>query len=270
MRRQLSIFVGLIGSSGCAIEPGHGFATIEDASISAALVPGAARDLGEDTILTNLGYQVKLTSASLSIDRAELQTLEDGGSGGAGDFDPANPPPGYSLCHSGHCHHESGRLVPYAEIQAELAGGGAPAYRPVAIFPIAKSFDLLRGELWTVDEVEPSRELPKTSIARAVVRVGSIALAGRVRAGPESIDAPFEAELLLSGVMVRTLATAIDRHGKKTLDVVVSVELGGEVFDDLPFGELLQSDRIILSTQTTTAAEILAEHLLGTEPQVTL
>ena len=37
---------------------------------------------------------------------------------------PGKPPPGYTLCHNGHCHHPSGRLVPYAEIEAELAGGG--------------------------------------------------------------------------------------------------------------------------------------------------
>ena len=35
------------------------------------------------------------------------------------------PPPGYSLCHGGHCHTTDGGIESYEEIEAKLAGGGA-------------------------------------------------------------------------------------------------------------------------------------------------
>ncbi|GEM_PF-4647539 len=44
--------------------------------------------------------------------------------GGGGEFDPSDPPAGYTLCHSGHCHSESGDLVPYDEVRAEMQSGG--------------------------------------------------------------------------------------------------------------------------------------------------
>ncbi len=36
-------------------------------------------------------------------------------------FDPQNPPPQYSLCHNGHCHHDDGHLVDYEDIVLEQA-----------------------------------------------------------------------------------------------------------------------------------------------------
>lgn len=61
---------------------------------------------------------------SLQVELAEMQLLlaDDGA---RLTFDPAKPPAGYSLCHGGHCHAADGRLVDYADIQAELLGGGA-------------------------------------------------------------------------------------------------------------------------------------------------
>ena len=42
-------------------------------------------------------------------------------------FDPQNPPPGYGLCHNGHCHNEDNELIDYEDIQEELnqASGAA-------------------------------------------------------------------------------------------------------------------------------------------------
>ncbi len=51
-------------------------------------------------------------------------------------FDPANPPAGYGLCHGGHCHADDGRLVPYDEIAAELAGGDGEAEVSVTLMPV--------------------------------------------------------------------------------------------------------------------------------------
>ncbi|MEO1268057.1 MAG: FKBP-type peptidyl-prolyl cis-trans isomerase [Myxococcota bacterium] len=72
----------------------------------------------------------------------------DGAKGDTADkdgpvFDPANPPKGYSRCHRGHCHHESGKVASYATIMKEMGattmvGGKAIPKMPAAPPDVAK------------------------------------------------------------------------------------------------------------------------------------
>ncbi len=52
-------------------------------------------------------------------------------------FDPANPPPGWKLCHRNHCHNEDGRVASYQQVMAEIGatrivGGDVPKAAPPA------------------------------------------------------------------------------------------------------------------------------------------
>src|SRR5688572_4227131 len=147
---RLVLLLG-IGTLACTFEDGHGFSTVDRASLEARLEPGVARDLGNHTVLTDVGYQVHLDSATLEVDEVALEELVGGGASGGTSFDPANPPPGYSLCHGGHCHADDGRLVEYAEIEAELAGGGA-RFSPVVTLPVDRGLDWLDGDAIALDE----------------------------------------------------------------------------------------------------------------------
>jgi len=103
------------GLAGCTSEPGGGFSTLGEVRVGGAL---------EATLLpTGDGREVELTSALLTVVDATLQSLSGGGGGDS--FDTSAPPEGFSLCHSGHCHHEDGSLWSYEEIEAWLAGGYA-------------------------------------------------------------------------------------------------------------------------------------------------
>ncbi|MCK6545631.1 hypothetical protein L6R52_07155 [Myxococcota bacterium] len=270
--RRLLVTSSLALLSGCALDAGHGFATVRSAEVGAALEPGAARDLGDHTVLTDLGYHVAITSASIGIDRVELRGIAAASSGG-GVFDPADPPPGYSLCHGGHCHHESGRLVSYEDIQAELSGGAGPTESVVVTIPVGETFDLLTATPRPIplDALTPSPELPKTSLSRGLVHVTTLALeatATRGALGEESVALSIAIDV--SAPVAKGLFTAIDRDGPGELDVVARARLDGAIFDGLDLAALATDGHITWTDTGTTGAEQLVSSLLGTEPALTL
>jgi hypothetical protein len=174
--KNLCLLATLI--SGCTFEPGRWFATLEP-SLNAAYLPRADRDAGEGWQRLSNDFQVRVTELHLEL--GEIALLAAAAPGGAVKLDPARPPPGYTLCHNGHCHHESGRLVPYAEIEAELAGGGdAIRTRAVVSLPVG-------GPLQLATPVErsltcrPSCNLDRLTIVRATVPVRALSVAGLVR-----------------------------------------------------------------------------------------
>lgn len=165
----------LLGAAGCTFTPGGWFATLEP-SLQARFEPRADRDVGAGWQKLNTDYEMKLTRAALTIESIQLQDLGGGGL----QFDPANPPAGYSLCHGGHCHHESGRLVSYEEIAAELAQGGAGAMTVVSL-PVG-AVELLGGTELAL-ECEPGCGLPLAHLRRARATLTSVAFEGLLRDG---------------------------------------------------------------------------------------
>ena len=176
-------------SSGCALNEGRGFATLEQASLEAEFAPEPARVL-DGRIVTNQGFTVAVEQLTLDIDSLELSSV----SGSSSEtFDPAHPPPGYTLCHSGHCHKDDGSLVSYADVAAELAGG-AESFVPVVSFDIGRDVDLLAGTTVAMDPT-PSAELPMTRLPRATLRVLGAGLTFRVAGGTLADEVTMVTEL---------------------------------------------------------------------------
>lgn len=181
MIRALVAILCLIASA-CTANAGTGFGTLEHASVDARFEPGSR--LGDDgSFLVLGGYRVTPESMSLELGDIRLDELVSSGGGGGGVFDPANPPPGYSLCHGGHCHHDDGRLVDYEDIQAELSSGGASAYVTMATVVVGAERDLLVGGELVLDTVLPSRELQQGLISRVSMDVARFRLTGTVTGG---------------------------------------------------------------------------------------
>ena len=93
-----------------------GLVTVE---LAVAFEPPAARLDEAGRLKTANDFRIELEGLGAVVGQTELLAQ----AGAAASFDPANPPPGYSLCHNGHCHADDGRLVPYEDIAIELAGG---------------------------------------------------------------------------------------------------------------------------------------------------
>ncbi len=172
----------------CTLDAGDPWVALAGGEVSAAFAPGA-RELPEGGVVSDLAATWRLDGFEVELAAVELVELQ--GAGGV-EFDPASPPPGYSLCHGGHCHAEDGSLVDYSDIVAELSGGRA-TFVPVSGWTPAEPLDLLAGARIALGDPDLSA-LPEVTLARAEVRLTSVRLAGEV--GAEGLaPVPFTVEV---------------------------------------------------------------------------
>lgn len=168
--------LALVGTVGCAFEPGEPYGLVT-ASLDVHYRELADRYTPDGFQKLNTDYQARLTSAVLVVDAIEL--LDAGTELAVATFDPANPPPGYSLCHGGHCHAADGSLVDYEDIAAELAGAGGT--EPTTVVTLtAGTVDLLTSEPFELG-CAPSCALPEGYLVLARLTASRLELAGQVR-----------------------------------------------------------------------------------------
>ena len=249
--RSLAVLLvlALIPTGGCTFEPGTSFATLSP-TLRSAYVVGPDRDAGDGWQTLSNDYQVKVTGA-----RLELQdiALLAGAAGGATSFDPANPPPGYSLCHNGHCHSADGRLVPYAEVEASIAGAGnGGGLQPVVALAVDAALDLTAPSQRPLG-CEPSCELERTHIVRASAPPVRLVLEGMVRDGPTPSRLPGELRFTWdlqgggdAGPPLPALDAALDLPADRKHDpqvtLLLDLHLGPSLFDGIDFAALTAAE----------------------------
>lgn len=256
----------LLGLAGCAIGPGHGYGELSPVAFSAALTPGAARDLG-GAVLTDQGYAVALDAFTWEVGSLHLMELQ-GGSGGT--FDPATPPEGYGLCHGGHCHRDDGALVDYADIEAELAGDAA-TFEAVVSLPPPPSLDMLAG---TKAVLIPARYvLGDVSLTKIRLESVSVAMSGVVTREATDTEGAFEAtfdlSLALSGDLDAGLELPLGRGELPVIALSVSLAPDGTLWDELDFAALAADGGIdgeIPAGPESDLALALAARLSAVEP----
>lgn len=265
-----SIVAGAL-ASGCAFDAGRGFATMKEGELRMALEPGRARDLGDGAFLTDRGYRVHVRELTVGVHRVAALELSGGGSGGSVRFDPASPPPGYTLCHGDHCHAEDGRLVSYEDVQAMLAGGEA-RFEPLVTAPVDRELDLLEGERAELSRFEPSAELPQGSLDRLEVDLTRLRLAARLEGGALAEPVELEADLPLVRPIARPLSLTIDRDGPEEISLAVSVRLDATAFDGVDLAEVAAEaeDGALVVEAGSAAAEALVTWLARAEIEVAL
>jgi hypothetical protein len=235
-----SLILCLLLSTGCAWDAGEGFAVLEP-SVRAEYTPQADRDAGDGYQRLASNFQVRITTARMRLESIEL--LGRTGGGGPTSFDPANPPPGYTICHNGHCDREDGTLVPYEEVEAELAGGGAAA-STVATLSVG-DMDLLAPRTFTPG-CKPDCELPRTNVSNGRWAVTALRLEGTVRdtlATPRFTgERPFRLDLNAANpqatpVLELTGALDIpsDREHEPRVLLELQLDVTSRVFDAVPW-----------------------------------
>ena len=265
--RRLALPLLALALSGCAWDAGHGFSTIDSAAVGASFEPESARRL-DGSVLTDLGYVVTPEELSLEIERVDLDTLA--GAGEAQAFDPAQPPEGYTLCHGGHCHALDGRLVPYEEVEAELAGGAA-AFQRVVSLEVGQELDALSNETVAAPPA-PSAELPETELRRARVAIGAAHLrlvATGAELGIETVE--LDADLPLALRPSASLDFTVDRDAPERVRIAVQVSYGARLFDGVDFAALGSGgvalddpdDPLLLELVSNLAAAEVTATILG-------
>lgn len=221
---------------GCTFEPGEWFGTLQP-SLASGYVARADRDAGDGWQKLSNDYQVKVTALEMTLGPVAL--LATAGEGPTG-FDPANPPPGYSLCHNGHCHAADGRLVSYQEIEAMVGGGGG--VRTVVSLPV----DGTVGFLTPIERnlrCDPGCNLDRVTLIRATVPVTAMTVAGLVRDGrdPPRVPAgtPWRWQLAGAALSLETgLALPIDRGHPPVVGLRLVLSPSAALFDGVELSEL--------------------------------
>jgi len=246
-RQMMSLFATLIllSPSACTLFAGEpwGEATL---TADVRFTPSAARLTDDGALKTSKDYALVLETMALGMREIDLVMSEGGG--GAVSFDPASPPPGYSLCHSGHCHHDDGRLVDYEDIEIELAGGGG-AGGFVTLRPVRESaLDLL------VDgPIEPALDacLDDCILPRGTfVSSGAVLEDLRVLATVFDLRPVANARLPMSGTRISVLVSldarvdtriegAIDDASPPSIEIDLHLALPETLFDGVDFGAVL-------------------------------
>jgi hypothetical protein len=245
----------------CTLDEGHGFASLRSAELAIAFEPGARAY--EGYVLTDLGHRILVDSFTVEIDRVELQKLTSTGEAGA--FDPAEPPPGYTLCHGGHCHAEDGRLVDYAHVEAELASGEV-RHVPVVTLPVNRTASLSRRVELVLDDVEPSRELPQVSLGRAVLVFSRVELTGVVEPASENAAAaPLSLRLDEAFTFHGDLVLVVSRDGPDTLRLGASLDIDGTLFDGVNWDLWAREGALPIEEPESALGRTLVSNLLENE-----
>ncbi|RYZ35013.1 MAG: hypothetical protein EOO71_37060 [Myxococcaceae bacterium] len=223
--------------SGCALDAGEGFAVLEP-SVQAAYTPLPRRDAGDGYQALASDFQVRMDSATVSLGSIDL--LASSGGGGATSFDPSSPPPGYTLCHNGHCHSTDGALVDYEDIEAQLGGGGSTT-STVANLPVDSEFDLLAAPTVGLT-CKPDCELSRTNVSSGRWSITRLKMTGSVRDG--RVPARFtgvrtfrftatmaSAEAEPVAILKGDLDVPSDRENKPRVELGLKLALTPELFD---------------------------------------
>lgn len=162
---------------GCTFSPGVSFGSLEGATLSAQFAPDTGRLDSEGWFKTSNDMRLRIDSLELQVKQINLE--ESSTSGSAGSFDPANPPPGYSLCHNGHCHRDDGALIDYEDIRAEQAGGSKS--RITLSLPIDRALALSPGATVSLNQCSPDCTLERGRWTRAILSFNSLVATGSVK-----------------------------------------------------------------------------------------
>lgn len=259
----LCLFVSL--ASGCAFGPGDPFARISPSLNATYLVP-EDRALEGGFAKLSSDYAVQVTRAIAAAGTLELLSATASTLSVGGTFDPANPPPRYSLCHGGHCHRDDGALVPYAVIEAELGGSAASQTVELSI-PLEREVNLLEANEGSL-ACQPDCSLSLTTLSEARLPLNSLVIEGFVRdtrASARIAQTPFKFTLTAPQTLFEFFELIADERHAPNVALTVGVVPGPGIFDHVDWAAVeVQNGAIDLDAPINAAAKAeVLEGLLG-------
>jgi len=216
MKPALAVF-GVAACAGCAWEPGHGFATLSEASVVARL------EL-EGPLLSDSGDEISLQALEIDVSAVTLEA--------SAHAESAEPE---------HMHE-------HEEAQADEVGAGL---EPVAVLRVDQALDWIAAAPVEVTAVEPSRELPQTELSRATVSLTFVRLSCAFADAELGVELPLELEL--AGAM----DFDVDRDAPERLAVHVSILQSTSLFRGLDLAGLPPGSTTLLDPADPLAGALL-------------
>jgi hypothetical protein len=277
MRRLASaVALAALAATGCTFTDGRGFARASGQLTAsfAGLDPDAGRTTADGWFKTDTSFELSFTALTLQVREVQLTAAAASGSasGSSCTFDPADPPAGCTLCHSGHCHCGD-ELKTYENLEAELCGGsGGAAASTLLAFPLDADLELLqpppalaletcgaacdlgRGEIDAVTVVLDRMTL------RATLRDCSVA----DRLGGAELDVTVNWDLA-GATLTSTLAepALLDRDQPYEVRIVVELPVAAGLLDGITWDQLEHTDTALTINAATNpgAGETLTQNL---------
>lgn len=253
-------------SASCAFEPGEPIGRLAP-SLTVVLDLGDGR-VADGRWLTSNDYAIALTAIDVTLTSFAVG-LSSGESPSSVDFDPNDPPPGYGLCHGGHCHADDGRLVAYEDIEAELARGGLDAERVVTLPALGVaalselSADPIAVELGACPErcAVPASRLVSATVGLDQVRIVAKIFDRRVGAGARlpAEGLSFAMDVDVEASVSAPIAGSFGHDEPPVAAVAATLRLDGDLFDGVDFAALSVAEGAEVST--AAAREMLASAL---------
>ncbi len=243
---SIAVLAGVLSSwalAGCAFDNGEPWGRAE-VGLVLSFHPSAGRWTEEGRLKTSGDYAIELEALDLRVDALSL-VLGPGGAAVSAGFDPANPPEGYGLCHSGHCHADDGRLVPYEEIVAEMGLATGETTRLDVATASPGVFDVLAGEAVVAFGTCPDEcRLEEGALARVEAGLTGVAVRGRVfdrRTGDNrrlpAEGVPFQGDLEGEVVLKAAASGEVGPGEPLGLRVAATLDLTDRLFDGIDFAE---------------------------------
>lgn len=184
-------------------------------------------------------------------------------------FDPANPPPAYSLCHNGHCHHEDGRLVDYEDIQRELV---QTTNQNTVIQPFENVAKIKPGDNSIESKPCPNRcTLTQGILVALELDIIQINIEGKIHqlSGQEVTSYPFSATWTPKTTPSKIINLPIDDEQDVNLQLAVELNILPNTFDDIKFEQFSPETSLQLGLQETFTSLIEAR-LFNTKDSLTV
>ncbi len=228
-----------------------------------ALLSGCAFQAGEpwgyvDSSIalddSHLEAPAELTIDSVQLTAHALRLYSSAASANNAPFDPANPPPGYSQCHGGHCHAADGSLPTYAEVAAATSGQNLTQ-------TLAASSVLAENLTETQQLSSELKILQRTTLNTAEIEISRLQIHGSAHIDNDSrsllIDIPLDNVRLTSPIYL-----TFDRDSEHHQHLPLMIELSHELLETIELDKLtVQSDGSIAISpdHNSDAAAALAQ-----------
>ena len=225
----------------CELEEGAPWTT---ANLRAELVWDAEGRLDADKrVQTSKNYRIAFET--LTVDFAEVTLTSS--SAKQLSFDPANPPPGYSLCHQGHCHDEDNKLIPYEQVSLELNQGSASSVmaqtvrEEVAIDTAAPAsrHDIVLG---ACSDEQGLCEIGPENLTQAGIQIRGIEVKAQISRTDDDTERTLYAVVPLNVSLEIPLSIPLNSDGPDEVGLRLETTIHPTVWDELEFFDWVLSD----------------------------
>ena len=251
LRRCFLVLGGLAAAWGCVTEPGLPWGRLS-AQVALRFAPPPSRLTASGAFKTANDDRLQNLEIHASVAEVVVRTAPEGTD--TGDFDPANPPEGYSLCHNGHCHAADGSLPTYEEIAAKL--GTAQSTGPTVRWLPLKEAAPVRASATGADlPLAPCGAQCDVGLGQATlleVHLTDVRIKGDASGLNGSIGA---LDVTMPGklIITKVIEVPFDRAHAPIATLDVDVQLPATLLDDVPLSDHISEGAVQLPNAMTEA-----------------